>query len=573
MGERLEGRTDVVSLGVVAFEMLSGVQPFPGNNVTSILYKLVHSEPVRPTDLEVLGLLPDKWHQVFSKVLAKNPVERHADAAAFVSDLEMCLGSWFGALEGETVIMTAPGGEEGKEEKEKEEEKEEEETVIMRGPEHTEETLPTTGKLPEEDEEEGEGQTITLMPESKSAQVAASSAIVGEQDELVTEYMPSPHVGSDEATVLIQTEETRTVAPEPSSNSVPAAKIIAETMAISFPDSDLPVASATVPPTVPKRSVTEILKGRGVKYALFAVATVALLAFAGVGLTFYLTLGSIELPSVQTPPPAPIPELGVVDIRSDPEGATVWIDGEEIGITPLELAGLELGNHLLRLEMEGFRPEELPAALSGESPLATFDVSLTRRAAPPPPRAYFAVQSTPPGALVTIDGRLAGNTPLSRYRSSPGWRTVRLELEGFEPWERAFELRAGLTESIFAELEPVEAPVEAPPVPEEPPAPTVREGDLVERGIGVVDPKCIECPGVSYPEAARRARIQGLVQVRFIINETGAVQDVQIEQSGGEVFDGPVLEVVKGWRYEPATKDGIRVKVRWVQRFRFQRGR
>ena len=108
MGEELDGRTDIFSLGVVAFEMLSGQQPFPGNNVTSILYKLVHSDPVHPDDLEVLGLLPDKWHQVFSRVLAKDPIERFATAAEFVEELEHCLGSWFGSLEGETVIIKGP---------------------------------------------------------------------------------------------------------------------------------------------------------------------------------------------------------------------------------------------------------------------------------------------------------------------------------------------------------------------------------------------------------------------------------------------------------------------------------
>ena len=109
MGEDLDGRTDIFSLGVVAFEMLSGQQPFPGNNVTSILYKLVHADPVRPDDLEVLGLLPDKWHEVFSRVLAKDANERFSTAAEFVENLEHCLGSWFGALEGETIVMKDGG--------------------------------------------------------------------------------------------------------------------------------------------------------------------------------------------------------------------------------------------------------------------------------------------------------------------------------------------------------------------------------------------------------------------------------------------------------------------------------
>jgi hypothetical protein len=115
MGDKLDGRSDIFSLGICAFEMLSGEQPFPGNNVTSILYKLVHVDPVQPVNLEMQGLVPQKWHEVFSKVLAKKPDERYQTASQFVQDLEYCLGSWFGSAMGEeggaspaTVIMPAP---------------------------------------------------------------------------------------------------------------------------------------------------------------------------------------------------------------------------------------------------------------------------------------------------------------------------------------------------------------------------------------------------------------------------------------------------------------------------------
>src|SRR4029450_8330045 len=99
MGDKLDGRSDIFSLGVCAFEMLSGEQPFPGDNVTSILYKRVHGDPIAPANLEMNGLVPAKWHEVFGKVLAKKPDERYQTASEFVHDLEYCLGSWFGALE------------------------------------------------------------------------------------------------------------------------------------------------------------------------------------------------------------------------------------------------------------------------------------------------------------------------------------------------------------------------------------------------------------------------------------------------------------------------------------------
>ncbi len=80
MGDKLDGRSDIFSLGVCAFEMLSGEQPFPGTNVTSILYKLVHVDPIEPPELEMHGLVPQKWHEVFGKVLAKKPDDRYQTA-------------------------------------------------------------------------------------------------------------------------------------------------------------------------------------------------------------------------------------------------------------------------------------------------------------------------------------------------------------------------------------------------------------------------------------------------------------------------------------------------------------
>ena len=117
MGDKLDGRSDIFSLGVCAFEMLSGEQPFPGTNVTSILYKLVHVDPIEPANLEMNGLVPQKWHEVFSKVLAKKPDDRYQTGAEFVQDLEYCLGSWFGGMGSEsssemgaTVAMPAVTG-------------------------------------------------------------------------------------------------------------------------------------------------------------------------------------------------------------------------------------------------------------------------------------------------------------------------------------------------------------------------------------------------------------------------------------------------------------------------------
>ena len=64
--------------------------------------------------------------------------------------------------------------------------------------------------------------------------------------------------------------------------------------------------------------------------------------------------------------------------------------------------------------------------------------------------------------------------------------------------------------------------------------------------------------------------MQGVVVVTFTVTETGAVRDIRIEESGGEFFDQAVIDALGDWELEPATKNGVPVKVRMPsRRFRF----
>ncbi len=79
-------RSDIFSFGVMVFEMLSGTLPFPGTSINTILYRIVNEPPleIKPP---VLGLLPDGWQRIFSRVLAKNPDERYPTCGTFMRDL------------------------------------------------------------------------------------------------------------------------------------------------------------------------------------------------------------------------------------------------------------------------------------------------------------------------------------------------------------------------------------------------------------------------------------------------------------------------------------------------------
>ena len=56
------------------------------------------------------------------------------------------------------------------------------------------------------------------------------------------------------------------------------------------------------------------------------------------------------------PPPAPVSLTGSLYVDSRPRGASVLVDGKSVGVTPLSLADVPAGSHVVRIEMEGKRP-------------------------------------------------------------------------------------------------------------------------------------------------------------------------------------------------------------------------
>ncbi len=110
LGSTLTRSSDVFSLAVVAFELLSGRKPFPGKSVHSVLYKIVHADPILPTGLEATGLAVETWKEVFATALAKEPQRRYASASELVSELvELCPGSWLGGLLLDEPSVETPG--------------------------------------------------------------------------------------------------------------------------------------------------------------------------------------------------------------------------------------------------------------------------------------------------------------------------------------------------------------------------------------------------------------------------------------------------------------------------------
>lgn len=94
-GERTTPASDLYSLGIVAFELLTGRRPFAGDSVAA--EAAAHVTGVVPPVRELNPSLPSELDAVFAKALAKNPAYRFGSAAEFVAALRHSLEEAAGA--------------------------------------------------------------------------------------------------------------------------------------------------------------------------------------------------------------------------------------------------------------------------------------------------------------------------------------------------------------------------------------------------------------------------------------------------------------------------------------------
>lgn len=88
LGKVIDQRSDIFSLGVMLYEMLTGVAPFSGENVNAIMFQTLNAVPVAPGKLN--SNVPDMLNFIVAKALAKGRDDRYQNARDFATDLRAC---------------------------------------------------------------------------------------------------------------------------------------------------------------------------------------------------------------------------------------------------------------------------------------------------------------------------------------------------------------------------------------------------------------------------------------------------------------------------------------------------
>jgi len=389
-GGAISGKADQFSLGVIAYEMLTGEKPFTADYLPTLLFKIVREEPVPPQRLN--ATLSADVEIVMRRALAKSAADRYDTCLEFINALaSACNGS------GKWIPL----------------------------PRGTSANMPTAGSG------EQMGATLGATVAENLAETMAAP---------LTVHPPS------ERRPLPPTEEMRLPKFEPSPPRQPAVKrseTPAPTVMMPTPKIEAPAAPPSVPLVPPsplaadralddERQSANSNTGRNVIIGLLAAVAIGIIAF----FVWFTTQspsqtaaplvvdGTIPKPASQDPPPAqpvtaePTPSPAAVlspvakaappktppgpteasfQLTTMPAGADAVFDGnaELHCSTPCTL-NLPMGRHTLVLTSKGFRDAQRVFNLPSDPGLI---VNLE------PTMGTLSLVTTPAGLTVIIDGQ------------------------------------------------------------------------------------------------------------------------------------------------------------------------
>ncbi len=456
-GRQIDGRSDIFSLGVILYELVTGEKPFGGQNITTVIYKIINENPIPPRELD--ASIHAGLSHVINKALAKNVDERYQTCQELAEDLRNYKNLGGAAVGQGTVLMNAspgPAGAAG--------------TVLRGQPPYVPPPAPTAV----DETPIGSSLDIPVVPPPGPApqpqaipQIAwvvgalvlvaimagASYFFLRPRSQPVTSAVPA---------------QVATVTPAqnpqpPAASGAPATAAAAPKPSEAAPKAG-PVSNPEPRPHTAGAKVGQLMVSANVNGARISVDgrsdpdwvtphTIPDLPSGAhnivVSMNGYddfrqsVTIEGGQTGSVVASLSSPSAEFGVVTV---PAGVEVLIDGKSYGLSPVR-ATLPPGNHTYTIKQPGAPPFENTVTLKS-SDIITRKVTLSAAAK----TGIAEVRSIPTGASVLADGApVGGQTPTS-FRLSVGTHTLVISLSGYRPIQRQITVSENETAPVNVTL-------------------------------------------------------------------------------------------------------------------------
>ncbi len=395
-GKAVDGRSDQWALAVIAYELLTGEKPFPGEHLTTVLYKIVSEEPAPPHTVN--PMLPWATGMVLGRALSKDPARRYPSVTEFVNALEASLKTkkdWKPLARGSAQSLPTA-------------------VAPVLPPLHQ-----PARTARERAEEEGGGLFWKVIGAALAGlAVVAVLFVLGrkwfEPEDYPVDAAEATQAQAPRPAPAPPPAEPQPSAPTPSSQPQPQSSPAPQPSGGEAGSGPSDSAAETAPPAPETKPVVEKPAPR-----------------------------AKPAPTHEVRPPEPA--VYSLQIVTNPPGASAVIDGDS-SRTCSSPCNLELpaGRHTLVLSREGFRPEQRIIELNG--PREVF-VNMSR------PTGTLRVESNPPGAQIYIDNELRRETTPATFVLSPGRHHITVVKDG-RRGEQDVEVRDGALLRYALELNP-----------------------------------------------------------------------------------------------------------------------
>ena len=401
-GRQIDGRSDIFSLGVILYELVTGEKPFGGQNITTVIYKIINENPIPPRELD--ASIHAGLSYVISKALAKNVDERYQTCRELAEDLRNYKNLGGSAVgQGTVVLKAAPVPVE----------------VAESAPRPAAQTPPPPAPPPQSAPTEvdeipiASSINIHMMPPAAPRQqsipqiawvlgallVVTIMGVISYFFVLRPESQPvKPEASSSVAKV--------TPAPNPQPTVTPATQ---------------PAVTPTSQPAVPVTATTE--------------------PAAAAGPTTPKPAEAPPKPEVVSKPEprarTAAAKVGQLMVSANVNGARISIDGQSdpSWLTPHTIPDVPAGGHNIVISMNGYDDFHQSVTIAGGQ-TSTVVGSLSS------PRAELDIVTKPAGVEVLVDGKSYGPSPVSAILA-PGNHTYTVKPPGAAPYEKTITLESG----------------------------------------------------------------------------------------------------------------------------------